>query len=78
MEQTLEKEIYGPQARNAAEHVWGYVDKFATAAEKKRALTAMAELQNGPAALPRVKRVLLTLAERHAVEYLLQSLYFYL
>ena len=78
VEQTLEKEIYGPQARNAAEHVWGYVDKFATAAEKKRALAAMAELQNGPAALPRVKRVLLTLAERHAVEYLLQSLYFYI
>ena len=78
VEQTLGKKIHGPQARNAAEHVWGYVDKFASAAEKKRALAAMTELQNGPAALPRVKRVLLTLAERHAVEYLLQSLYFYI
>ena len=78
VEQTLEKEIHGPQARNAAEHVWGYVDKLASAAEKRRALAAMAELQNGPASLPRVKRVLLTLAERHNVEYLLQSLYFYI
>lgn len=78
VEQTLEKKINGPQARNAAEHVWGYVDKLATAAEKKRALAAMNELQNGPASLPRVKRVLLTLAEKHQVEYLLQSLYFYM
>ena len=78
VEQTLEKEIYGPQARNAAEHVWGYVDKVATTAEKRRALAAMNELQNGPASLPRVKRTLLTLAERHHAEYLLQSLYFYL
>lgn len=73
----MEKELYGPQARNAAEHVWGYVDKLASPAEKKRALTGMAELKNGIAALPRVKRLLLTLAERHKVEYLLHSIYFY-
>lgn len=78
MEQTLEKDIYGPQARNAASHVWGYVDKLASAAEKRRVMTAMDELQNGPAALPRLKRVLQTLAEKHHVEYLQQSLYFYI
>lgn len=77
VEQAMEKELYGPQARNAAEHVWGYVDKLASPAEKKRALTGMAELKNGIAALPRVKRLLLTLAERHKVEYLLHSIYFY-
>ena len=37
----------------------------------------MAELKNGIAALPRVKRLLLALAERHKVEYLLHSIYFY-
>lgn len=78
VEQTLEKELSGPKARNAAEHVWGYVDKFAAPAEKKRALAGMAALQNGVEALPRVKRLLLALAERHNVEYLLRSLYFYL
>ena len=78
VEQSLAKEIYGPQARNAAAHVWGYVDKLASAAEKRRVLTAMNELQDGPAALPRLKRTLLKLAEQHRVEYLLQSLYFYL
>lgn len=77
VEQAMEKELYGPQARNAAEHVWGYVDKLASPAEKKRALAGMAELKNGIAALPRVKRLLLTLAERHHVEYLLHSIYFY-
>lgn len=77
VEQAMGKELYGPQARNAAEHVWGYVDKLASPAEKKRALAGMAELQNGIAALPRVKRLLLTLAERHHVEYLLHSIYFY-
>ena len=78
IEQALEKELSGPQARNAAAHVWGYVDSFASPAEKRRVLTAMDELQNGPGALPRVKRALLSLAERHNVTYLLHSLYFYL
>ena len=78
VEHTLEKEIYGPQARNAAEHVWGYMDKLATPAEKKRVLAAMGELQNGPQSLPRAKRALLGLAQKHNVEYLLQSLYFYI
>ena len=78
VEQTLEKEIHGPQACNAAQHVWGYVDKLATAAEKKRVLTAMGDLQNGPQNLPRLKRALLGLALKHNVEYLLQSLYFYI
>ena len=77
VEQALQKELNGPQARNAAEHVWGYVDKLASPAEKKRALAGMAELQNGVTALPRVKRLLLGLAERHKVEYLLHSIYFY-
>ena len=78
VEQTLEKEIHGPQACNAAQHVWGYMDKLATAAEKKRVLTAMGDLQNGPQNLPRLKRALLGLALKHNVEYLLQSLYFYI
>ena len=78
VEQTLEKKIYGPQARNAAEHVWGYVDKLATPAEKKRVLAAMGELQNGTESLPRAKRALLSLAIKHHEEYLLQSLYFYI
>lgn len=77
VEQALKKELYGPQARNAAEHVWGYVDRLASPAEKKRALAGMAELQNGIAALPRVKRLLLALAERHKVEYLLHGIYLY-
>ena len=78
VERTQEKEIRGPQASNAAAHIWGYMDKLATAAEKKKALAALADLHNGPANLPRVKRVLLGLAEKHHVEYLLQSLYFYI
>ena len=77
VEQALKKELYGPQARNAAEHVWGYVDRLASPSEKKRALAGMAELQSGVAALPRVKRLLLALAERHKVEYLLHGIYLY-
>ena len=78
VEQTQEKEIRGPQASNAAAHIWGYMDKLATAAEKKKALAALDDLHKDPANLPRVKRVLLALAEKHHVEYLLQSLYFYI
>ena len=78
IEQAQAKELCGPKARNAAEHVWGYVDKFASPAEKKRALAGMAELQNSTTTLPRVKRLLLALAARHDVRYLLHSLYFYL
>lgn len=78
LEQALAKEPEAGQARNAAEHVWGYVDGFATPAETRRVRAAMDDLQKDVAALPRVKRLLFSLAKRHDVDYLLRSLYFFL
>lgn len=78
LEQALEKQPEPGQARNAAEHVWGYVDGFATPAETRRVRAAINALQENSAALPRVKRLLFSLAERHEVDYLRRSLYFFL
>lgn len=78
VEQAMEKDITPHRARNAAEHVWGYVDSLASPPERRRALTAIKALDTDDKALPRLKRQLLALAQKHNVTYLLQSLYFYI
>lgn len=62
---------------NAAEHVWGYLNKVASPRETKRVRASIDACQTSFAALAGLKKQLLTLAERKKDTYLLQSLYFY-
>ncbi|SBV92048.1 UV-endonuclease UvdE [uncultured delta proteobacterium] len=78
LEKALGKTVAPGHARNAAQHVWGYVDKLASAAESRRVLADIAALDGDARALPRLKNKLLALAAKHEREYLLRSLYFYL
>lgn len=78
LEQALACPLEPGKARNAAEHVWGYVRKMATASESARMLADLELLGNDLAPLPRVKRKILALAASKDEEYLLRSLYFYL
>ena len=78
LEKTLEKAVTPGHARNAAQHVWGYLDKLASAAESRRVLADIEALARDSKALPRLKNKLLALAEKHGQGYLLRSLYFYL
>lgn len=83
LEKALEQAVTPGHARNAAQHVWGYFDKLASAAESRGVLADIAALDEDARALPRLKNKLLNLAEkhgagRHGQNYLLRSLYFYL
>ena len=78
LEQALQKAVTPGHARNAAHHVWGYVDKPASDTERKRVLADIEALDRDPKALPRLKHKLLALAEKQEQEYLLRSLYLYL
>lgn len=77
VEHALDKEITPGHARNAAQHIWGYLDKQASPAEEKRILSDIRALEKNVAVLPRLKRRLFALAEKHTAGYLLHSLYFY-
>lgn len=65
------------KARNAAEHVWGHVNKNASANDVARMLKDLELLGSDLAPLPRIKRKLLALAADSNEEYLLHSLYLY-
>lgn len=78
LEDALTCDLEPGKARNAAEHVWGYVSKKATPGESARMLDDLELLGNDLAPLPRIKRKILALATSNGEGYLLHSLYFYL
>ncbi|OXS29662.1 MAG: UV damage repair endonuclease UvsE [Desulfovibrio sp. MES5] len=78
LEEALACDLEPGKARNAAEHVWGYVSKKATPSESTRMLKDLELLGVDLAPLPRIKRKILALATSKGEEYLLHSLYFYL
>lgn len=63
-------------ARNAAQHVWGYVSGAASARERASFARLMERYEGGQADLVAVKRHLARLAGRYGQEYLLHSYYF--
>ena len=62
---------------NAAQHVWGYVNKKASDREKKRFALLIAQYQNGEISEKTIKTFLFRLAKTQSVGYLIESLYFY-
>ena len=72
------EEIHLGQAENAAAHVWGYFKKHATETERKQYEKNLANYRNGSGTRATLNLQLFKLAEKYEVEYLLQSLYFYL
>lgn len=78
LERAFEKNVTPGHARNAAQHVWGYLDKLASPVERGRVLAEVEALDRDRKALPRLKKKLLALAGKQDQEYLLHSLYFYL
>ena len=65
-------------AENAAAHVWGYFKKHATDAERRQYEKNLSNYRNNTGTLATLKRQLFKMAEKYEVDYLLQSLYFYL
>ncbi len=78
IEEALSQDVSPGRAQNAARHVWGYLDRLAAPNEARRVLADLEAIATDPKAPARVKRKLLALAEAHKIDYLLDSLYFYL
>lgn len=76
IEAALNQEIDMNKGINGLDHVWGYLNKKATAKEKERYQKYKSDLVEEPKNLDRVKRFLYKLALKHNQEYLLKSLYF--
>jgi UV DNA damage endonuclease len=63
---------------NAIQHIWGYFKKVATEAEKNKFLTLLNNYQNNKKSVKPIKNYLYTLSSKYSIEYLLDSLYFYI
>jgi UV DNA damage endonuclease len=63
---------------NAAEHVWGYVNKNCSKAEKNRYEKLLFEFENNTTNIKSLKNHLLKCAQKQEIEYLKNSLYFYI
>ena len=78
IDEALEKEINMGAEINAAQHVWGYISKKANPSEVKRYKKLITGYENGENKIEAVKRHLFKCAKRQDIDYLLQSLYFYI
>ena len=78
IETAFAEEPHPGYAENAAAHVWGYFKKHATDTERKQYEKNLANYRNNTGTLATLKRQLFKIAEKYEVDYLLQSLYFYL
>jgi len=78
IEETLGTPVTAGNARNAAEHVWGYFKSQAGPTEKARFERLLSGFGTGTNAARSMKTFLLKLQEKYEDEYLKQSLYFYL
>ena len=78
IETAFAEEPHPGYAENAAAHVWGYFKKHATDTERKQYKKNLANYRNNTGMLATLKRQLFKIAEKYEVDYLLQSLYFYL
>ncbi|TNV68471.1 UV DNA damage repair endonuclease UvsE [Trichococcus shcherbakoviae] len=74
----FDEEIHPGCAENAAAHVWGYFKKNATDTERIQYEKNLTNYRNDTGTLATLKRQLFKLSEKYKVDYLVQSLYFYL
>ncbi|MBH1941853.1 UV DNA damage repair endonuclease UvsE [Mobilitalea sibirica] len=63
---------------NAAQHVWGYISKDSTAAEKNRYEKLLNAYQREHGEIKTLKKHLLKCANVRGIDYLINSIYFYL
>lgn len=77
--EAAQKIIEDPKGEiNAAEHIWGYLNKRASDKEKNRFNKLIEEYRNGSGKADIIKKHLLKLATIQNEKYLINSLYFYI
>ncbi len=78
IENSLSIELKKKAQINSLNHVWGYYKKFADEKEKKKFFSLLNSYQEDKKTLNSVKNYLFKLSLKYNVEYLLNSLYFYI
>jgi UV DNA damage endonuclease len=63
---------------NAVQHIWGYVSKDCSEAEKKRYVKLLEAFKSSTGTAQVLKNHLLKCARKRDIEYLKNSLYFYI
>ena len=79
LEEALASTLTAGHVRNAAQHVWGYMDDLATAGENKKILAGLAGLSDPVAQnkLSSLKKAMFKIVLRNNLHYLENNLYFY-
>ena len=63
---------------NSLQHIWGYFKNDATEEEKTKFLSLLESYKNDKKTINSLKNYLYKLSYKYSVEYLLDSLYFYI
>jgi len=74
---SIHKEDKGAEI-NAAQHVWGYINTNSSGSEKKRYEKLVEAYRNNTGTVKAVKNHMLKCAQNQKIEYLINSLYFYI
>jgi UV DNA damage endonuclease len=78
----IESSLDSPSPKNAQintmQHLWGYFKKIATKSEKERFLKLIEDYKEDKKTLSSVKNYIYKLSYKYSIEYLLDSLYFYI
>ncbi|MGD1821213.1 MAG: UV DNA damage repair endonuclease UvsE [Pleomorphochaeta sp.] len=78
IENTMQIELSKNSQINSIDHIWGYFKSFADEKERNKYITLITAYKNNKKSLSAVKNYLYKLAYNYNVEYLLNSLYFYI
>ncbi len=78
IEEALEIEMSKKNQINSLQHIWGYFKKDATEEEKTKFLSLLESFKNDKKTINSLKNYLYKLSYKYSVEYLLDSLYFYI
>lgn len=78
IESAVDSDVSKTAQINTMQHMWGYFKKICSKSEKTRFLKLIEDYKNDKKSLNAVKKFIYKLAYKYSIEYLLDSLYFYI
>ena len=78
IEKAIDIENQKPSQINTLTHIWGYFKKVCTEKEKKKFFSLLTDYQNDKKSITPIKNYIFKLSYIYNIDYLLESLYFYL
>ncbi len=78
IEKAIDIENHKPSQINTLTHIWGYFKKIGTEGEKKKFFSLLNDYQDNKKSITPIKNYIFKLSYKYDIDYLLESLYFYL